>query len=117
MNYCQNCGHKSHCGEKCLQNYGESEKTVCCNHCRCELDDKKTENINEQKHIKISNNYLVKRDKKNKKKKKNDINLYLENYKKNKQRDKNNRKMMVNKELKSKNEVKKDVTFFSDDDY
>ena len=44
MNYCQNCGHKSHCGEKCLQNYGESEKTVCCNHCRCELDDKKEEN-------------------------------------------------------------------------
>ena len=73
------------------------------------------QNINEQKHIKISNNYLVKRDKKNKKKKKNDINLYLENYKKSKHR--NDRKMMINKELKSKNEVKKDVTFFSDDDY
>ena len=43
MNYCQNCGHTSHCGEKCLQDYGESEKTVCCNHCRCELDDKKAE--------------------------------------------------------------------------
>ena len=44
MNYCQNCGHTSHCGEKCLQDYGELEKTVCCNHCRCELDDKKAEN-------------------------------------------------------------------------
>ena len=44
MNYCQNCGHTSHCGEKCLQNYGESKKTVCCTHCRCELDDKKAEN-------------------------------------------------------------------------
>ena len=44
MNYSQNCGHISHCGETCLQDYGESEKTVCCNHCRCELDDKKTEN-------------------------------------------------------------------------
>ena len=44
MNYCQNCGHKSHCGETCLQNYGESEKTVCCNYCRCEKEKKKTEN-------------------------------------------------------------------------
>jgi hypothetical protein len=37
--YCQNCGHESHCGEKCLQNYGEKEKTVCCTHCRCKKDD------------------------------------------------------------------------------
>ena len=42
MNYCQNCGHLSHCGENCLQDYGESEKTVCCTTCRCELDDEKT---------------------------------------------------------------------------
>ena len=42
MNYCQNCGHKSHCGEKCLQNYGESKKTVCCTHCRCESDEENT---------------------------------------------------------------------------
>ena len=27
--FCLNCGHESHCGEKCLQDYGESEKTVC----------------------------------------------------------------------------------------
>ena len=39
MNYCQNCGHLSHCGENCLQDYGESEKTVCCTHCRCESDE------------------------------------------------------------------------------
>ena len=39
MNYCQNCGHTSHCGEKCLQDYGESEKTVCCTTCRCESDE------------------------------------------------------------------------------
>jgi len=37
--YCQNCGHESHCGEKCLQDYGEKEKTVCCTNCRCEKDD------------------------------------------------------------------------------
>ena len=37
--YCQNCGHESHCGKKCLQDYGESQKTVCCTHCRCENDD------------------------------------------------------------------------------
>ena len=39
MNYCQNCGHEAHCGENCLQDYGESEKTVCCTTCRCESDD------------------------------------------------------------------------------
>ena len=39
--FCQNCGHKCHCGEKCEQNYGEKEKTVCCTHCRCEKDSKK----------------------------------------------------------------------------
>ena len=44
MNYCQNCGHEAHCNENCLQDYGESEKTVCCTHCRCHLDDKKAEN-------------------------------------------------------------------------
>ena len=39
LKFCLNCGHESHCGEKCLQDYGESEKTVCCTHCRCEKDD------------------------------------------------------------------------------
>ena len=38
--YCQNCGHESHCGENCYQNYGEKEKTLCCTHCRCENDEK-----------------------------------------------------------------------------
>ena len=42
MTYCQNCGHKSHCGVK----YKRAEKNgqgqhlgeiVVCNHCRCEL--------------------------------------------------------------------------------
>ena len=36
--YCQNCGHESHCGKNCLQDYGESQKTVCCTHCSCEKD-------------------------------------------------------------------------------
>ena len=36
IEYCLNCGHESHCGENCLQDYGESEKTVCCNYCRHE---------------------------------------------------------------------------------
>ena len=40
IEYCLNCGHESHCGEKCLQDYGEIEKTVCCSHCRCEKDEK-----------------------------------------------------------------------------
>ena len=39
MDYCQNCGHEAHCNEKCLQDYGESEKTVCCTTCRCESDE------------------------------------------------------------------------------
>ena len=39
MNYCQNCGHEAHCNENCLQDYGESEKTLCCTHCRCESDE------------------------------------------------------------------------------
>ena len=40
IEYCLNCGPESHCGENCLQDYGESEKTVCCTHCRCEKDEK-----------------------------------------------------------------------------
>ena len=38
--YCLTCGHESHCGENCYQDYGESEKTLCCTHCRCENDEK-----------------------------------------------------------------------------
>jgi len=37
--YCQNCGHICHCGEKCEKDYGESQKTVCCTHCRHEESD------------------------------------------------------------------------------
>ena len=37
--YCLNCGHESHCGENCYKDYGESEKTLCCTHCRCEKDE------------------------------------------------------------------------------
>ena len=44
MDYCQNCGHEAHCGENCYKNYGESEKTLCCTHCRCEKTDKKPYN-------------------------------------------------------------------------
>ena len=40
IEYCLNCGHESHCGENCYQNYGENEKTLCCTHCRCENDGK-----------------------------------------------------------------------------
>ena len=40
--YCLNCGHESHCGENCYQDYGESEKTLCCTHCRCPNDEKKS---------------------------------------------------------------------------
>ena len=38
--FCLNCGHEAHCDEKCYQNYGESEKTLCCSHCRCEKSEK-----------------------------------------------------------------------------
>ena len=38
--YCQNCGHESHCGENCYQDYGEPEKTLCCINCRCPNDEK-----------------------------------------------------------------------------
>ena len=38
IEYCLNCGHESHCGENCYQDYGESQKTVCCTHCSCEKD-------------------------------------------------------------------------------
>ena len=36
---CLNCGHESHCGENCYQDYGEKEKTLCCTNCRCEKED------------------------------------------------------------------------------
>ena len=36
---CLNCGHEAHCGENCYQDYGESQKTLCCTHCRCEKED------------------------------------------------------------------------------
>jgi hypothetical protein len=61
------------------------------------------------------------------KKKKNDIHLYLENYKKNKsnRKNKSDRNKTIDADyetddseyLESKKKVKKDVTFFSDDDY
>ena len=35
----QGSRHGSRRGSK---DYGESEKTVCCTHCRCDLDDKNT---------------------------------------------------------------------------
>ena len=44
MNYCQNCGHKSHCGEKCLQNYGNQRKPYVVLIVVYDLDDKKAEN-------------------------------------------------------------------------
>ena len=39
IEYCLNCGHESHCGENCYQDYGESEKTLCCTQCRCNSGD------------------------------------------------------------------------------
>jgi len=36
--YCQNCGHKCHCDDKCIMEvtneFGEKHKVECCSHCR-----------------------------------------------------------------------------------
>ena len=44
-NYCNNCGHECHCGEKCSQEYtdgdGERYEMQICGNCRHE---KKTQN-------------------------------------------------------------------------
>ena len=44
-NYCDNCGHECHCGEKCSQEYtdgdGERYEMQICGNCRHE---KKTQN-------------------------------------------------------------------------
>ncbi len=40
MSHCSNCGHLSHCGEKCMQTYKDGDQkdvTIeCCKECRCE---------------------------------------------------------------------------------
>ena len=40
MSNCKNCGHLSHCNEKCLQTYKDGDnkniQIECCKQCRCE---------------------------------------------------------------------------------
>ena len=39
MENCQNCGHKCHCGEKCMQTYKDGDGKdvkLCCKECNCD---------------------------------------------------------------------------------
>ena len=48
-NYCDNCGHECHCGEKCSQEYtdgdGERYEMQICGNCRHEKKNTKWQKI------------------------------------------------------------------------